>query len=149
MLSLTGPRVVGSNSCKGPVYRREAPNENFGASKCYLGSNFWKISEIWSQKRQPGNPRPPCKVGLDHEIALNNNYFFRVLKPFAVYVFYDVMRSVRSTSTLQSPCLDIFERCLNFRFSNYAGCAICHVATLKGVQSYWTYGQWRTSAFRL
>jgi len=113
-------------------------------------SVIWdQISEILSQKGQPGNPRPPRKVGLDHEIALNNNYFFRVLKPFAVYVFYEVMRSVRSTSTLQSPCLDIFERCLNFRFSNYAGCAICHVATLKGVQSYWTYGQWRTSAFWL
>jgi len=37
MVSETGPRVVRSNSCKGPVYTRKGPNENFGPSKCYLG----------------------------------------------------------------------------------------------------------------
>jgi len=32
--------------------RAKKPNENFGASKCYLGPNFWNLA----QKGQPGNP---------------------------------------------------------------------------------------------
>jgi len=50
MVSQTGPRVVRSNSCKGPVYpgkeskRAKGPNENFRFSKCYLGPNFWNLS---------------------------------------------------------------------------------------------------------
>jgi len=50
MASQTGPRVVTSNSCKGPVYPGKWPkkakgsNENFGASKCYLEPNFSNLS---------------------------------------------------------------------------------------------------------
>jgi len=46
MVSQTGPRVVRSNSCKGPVYPRkgpkksQGPNDNFRPSKCCLGPNF-------------------------------------------------------------------------------------------------------------
>jgi len=46
MVSQTGPRVVRSNSCKRPVYPGKGP-----------ASVIWdKISEIWPQKGQPGNP---------------------------------------------------------------------------------------------
>jgi len=40
MVSQTGPRVVRSNSCKGPAYSGKEPNKTFGASKYYLGPNF-------------------------------------------------------------------------------------------------------------
>jgi len=50
MVSQTGPRVVRSNSCKGPVYlgkepkKAKGPNENFGANKCYLGPNILNLA---------------------------------------------------------------------------------------------------------
>jgi len=50
MVSETGPRVVRSNSSKGPVYlekgqkRAKWPNENFCASKCCLGPNFLNLA---------------------------------------------------------------------------------------------------------
>jgi len=50
MVSQTGPRVVRSNSCKGPVYPGKGPKNsqrakrNFGASKCCLGPNFWNLA---------------------------------------------------------------------------------------------------------
>jgi len=50
MVSQTGPRVVRSNFARGQLYpgkgpkRAKEPNENFGASKCYLGPNFWHLA---------------------------------------------------------------------------------------------------------
>jgi len=44
MASQTGPKMARSNSCKGPVYPGKGPNENFGASKCDLGPNFWNLA---------------------------------------------------------------------------------------------------------
>jgi len=44
MVFQTGPRVVRSNSCKGPVYPGKGPNKYFGASKHYLGPNFWNLA---------------------------------------------------------------------------------------------------------
>ena len=50
MFSLTGTRVVRSNSCKGPAYpgkgpkSAKGPNEDCGARKCYLGPNFWNLA---------------------------------------------------------------------------------------------------------
>jgi len=56
MVSQTGPRVVRSNPCKGPVYpgkgtkKSQRAKQNFWASKCYLGPNFWNLAPkgpIW------------------------------------------------------------------------------------------------------
>ena len=55
MVLQTGPRVVRSNSCKGPVYPGKEPKGQTN----FLGpaSVIWdQISEIWPQKGQPGNP---------------------------------------------------------------------------------------------
>jgi len=47
MMYQTGTGVVRPNSCKGSNQswkRAKGPNENFGASKCYLGPNFWNLA---------------------------------------------------------------------------------------------------------
>ena len=47
MVSQTGTRMVGPNSSKGtnsPRKRAKGPNENVGASKCYLGPHFLNLA---------------------------------------------------------------------------------------------------------
>jgi len=68
MVSETGPRVVGSNFFKGPNHtgtgskRAKEPNKNFGASKCYLGPNFWNLAPkgpTWQPWLPPRTIAPP------------------------------------------------------------------------------------------
>jgi len=58
-LSQTGIRVDRSNSCKGPAYPVKGPKNKPKSQTKIFGpaSVIWdQISEIWSQKGQPGNP---------------------------------------------------------------------------------------------
>ena len=67
MVSQTGPRVVRSNFARGQFYpgkgpkKAKGPNENFGASKCYLGRNFLNLAPkgpTW----QPAQQHTACTV---------------------------------------------------------------------------------------
>jgi len=55
MVFQTGPRVVRSNSCKGPVYPGKGQKKPKGQTKILGPASFvWdQISEFWPQKGQP------------------------------------------------------------------------------------------------
>jgi len=59
VVSQTGPRVVRSNFCEGPVNPRKEPK---GQTKIlWPASVIWnQISDIWPQKGQPDNPVAAC-----------------------------------------------------------------------------------------
>jgi len=61
MVSQTRPRVVRSISSKGPVYSGKGPNENVGASKCYLGPNFRNLAPK-GPTQQPAQQHTACTV---------------------------------------------------------------------------------------
>jgi len=56
MVSQTGPKVVRSNSCKGPGYHRKGPKKS-QTKILEPPSVIWdRNSEIWPEKGQLGNP---------------------------------------------------------------------------------------------
>jgi len=87
MVSQTGPRVVRSNSCKGPVYPGKGPKK--GQTKI-LGptSVIWgQRSEIWPQKGQPGNPGRNIRLQIFARLQSALSFVTCVVVPF-VYVAY-------------------------------------------------------------
>ena len=101
-VSQTGPRLVRSNSCKGPnlrCKRAKGPNENCGASKCHLGPNFCTLAP----KRLTWPPWPDSTLTISDFLTETISVLFGNTNPFLILL--DFLRNVTSKSPSSSGTL--------------------------------------------